>query len=209
MMGDEGRVAGVSEVKGDAELASPVANGKSAVYADQEAGPQRGQIQVIRRCERILRMFSRGDTTVSPSAVAAELRLQRSTVHRYLSSLERAGLLERHIDGNYGIGSLLLQLGAAVLANQTVLEAAAPFMRRLCDEARETVVMSVSRGSSPVVARVQEFTDRLVHVSVRVGSTLPLDSAQAQVLLAFLHDRSMVARILHPEGKVSAELRSP
>ena len=66
--------------------------------------------------------------------------------------------------------------------------------------------MSVWRGRSPVVARVQEFTDRLVHVSVRVGSTLPLDSAQAQVLLAFLHDRSIVARILNPEGKVSGEL---
>jgi DNA-binding IclR family transcriptional regulator len=167
-----------------------------------------GQIQVILRCERILRMFSHAGTSVSPSAVAAELRLQRSTVHRYLSSLERAGLLERQIDGNYGIGSLVVQLGAAALANQMVLEAAGPYMRQLSDEARETVVMSVWRGRSPIVARVQEFTDRLVHVSVRVGSPLPLDSAQAQVFLSFLRDRSVVARLLHRDGAIPEELES-
>jgi DNA-binding IclR family transcriptional regulator len=153
-------------------------------------------------------MFSHAGTSVSPSAVAAELRLQRSTVHRYLSSLERAGLLERQIDGNYGIGSLVVQLGAAALANQIVLEAAGPYMRQLSDEARETVVMSVWRGRSPIVARVQEYSERLVHVSVRVGSPLPLDSAQAQVFLSFLHDRSVVARLLHREKAIPEELES-
>jgi DNA-binding IclR family transcriptional regulator len=171
-------------------------------------GAQSGQIQVIRRCEQILRMFTHGVTTVSPSAVAVELHLQRSTVHRYLSSLERAGILERQLDGNYTIGSLLVQLGAAALANQSVLEAAGPVMRQLCEEARKTVVMSVWRGRSPIVARVQEYTERLVHVSVKVGSTLPLDSAQAQILLSFLHDRSAVARLLHHDGKLSEEIET-
>jgi DNA-binding IclR family transcriptional regulator len=183
-------------------------NGAERSYGAKGTRPPSGQIQVIRRCERILRMFSHAGTSVSPAAVAAELRLQRSTVHRYLSSLERAGLLERQIDGNYGIGSLVVQLGAAALANQIVLEAAGPYMRQLSDEARETVVMSVWRGRTPIVARVQEYSERLVHVSVRVGSPLPLDSAQAQVFLSFLHDRSVVARLLHREKAIPEELES-
>jgi DNA-binding IclR family transcriptional regulator len=197
-----------SEIRTETETLAGAPSDRNHSYKAKGMRPQSGQIQVIRRCERILRMFSHAGASVSPSAVAAELRLQRSTVHRYLSSLERAGLLERQIDGNYGIGSLVVQLGAAALANQMVLEAAGPYMRQLSDEAREAVVMSVWRGRSPIVARVQEFTERLVHVSVRVGSPLPLDSAQAQVLLSFLHDRTVVGRLLHREGAISEELET-
>lgn len=192
----------------ETEVPLEMPNGTPRAASGKGARPPRGEIQVIRRCERILRMFSHAGTSVSPSAVAAELRVQRSTVHRYLSSLERAGLLERKIDGNYGVGALVVQLGAAGLANQTVLEAAGPYMRQLSDEARETVVMSVWWGRSPLVARVQEFTERLVHVSVRVGSPLPLDSAQARVFLSFLRDRSVVARLVHSAEGRNEELEA-
>lgn len=157
--------------------------------------PPSGEIQVIRRCAQVLRLFTRPGASVTAAAVAAELRLQRSTVHRYLSSLERAGLVERQVDGTYTIGALIVQLGAAGLGGQPVLDVAGPYMRQLSEEARETVVMSVWQGSHPVVARVHEFSDRLVQMSVRVGSALPLDSAQAQVFLAYM-DRSTVSAVV-------------
>lgn len=140
------------------------------------------QIQVIARVADILRLLAGGRRALRISEVAAELGLQRSTAHRYLSSLAAAGLLARGEDGSaYSAGPLMVQFAAATLGGSRVLELAGPYMKRLVEEAHETVVLSLWGGHGPVVARVEEDSTRLVHIAVRVGSALPLDSAQAQV----------------------------
>jgi DNA-binding IclR family transcriptional regulator len=50
----------------------------------------------------------------------------------------------------------------------------------------ETVVLSIWDGDSPVVVRVDDNTDRVVHIVVRTGSRLArTTSAQGKVFLAF------------------------
>ena len=140
------------------------------------------QIQVVSRVAQILRLLAEGRRRVRVAEVAAELGLQRSTAHRYLASLAAVGLLARDEDtGVYSAGSLMVQFAAATLGGSRVLELAGPYMKRLVDEAHETVVLSLWGGHGPVVARVEEDSTRLVHIAVRVGSALPDDSAQAQV----------------------------
>jgi DNA-binding IclR family transcriptional regulator len=160
------------------------------------AGQPAGDIQVIARCAQLLRLFSTSQRSLRVSDVGAEIGLQRTTVHRYLSSMANAGFLERDSEGFYSLGPLLVQLGTVALRGLRVLEIGGPCLQQLADEADETAVIAVWGGLGPVVARVHEPADRLVNISVRVGSPLPLEAAQSQVFLAFLSDRSAAQRLL-------------
>lgn len=154
-----------------------------------------GDIQVIGRVAHILRRLEPGQRSLRVSSLASELGVGRSTMHRYLTSMANAGLLERVGEGEYVPGPLLAQLGTMALNSLHVVEAAGPVMRSLCDSVQETVVLSIWGGMGPVVTRV-ETPDKLIQVLVRVGSQLPIDAAQTRVFLAHLEDRRVVDRLL-------------
>jgi DNA-binding IclR family transcriptional regulator len=155
-----------------------------------------GDIQVVARCAQLLRLFSTSQRSIRISDAAAELRLQRSTVHRYLSSLTNAGFLERDPDGGYCLGPLQVQLGTIALRGLRVLDLAEPYLQELANDSDQTAVIAVWGGMGPVVAGVHEPRDRLVNLTVRIGSPLPIDAAQSQAFLAFLADRSIEERLL-------------
>ena len=154
-----------------------------------------GDIQVIAKCAQILRQLEPGTARLKLGPTATELGMGRSTLHRYLTSMANADLLQRVGDGEYVAGPLLAQLGTIALHSMQVLESAEQAMRELCDEVQETVVLSVWGGLGPVVARV-EAPNKLIQVMVRTGSQLPIDAAQTRVFMAYLRDRRMVERLL-------------
>lgn len=168
-----------------------------------------GDIQVIARCAQLLRLFSSSQQSLRVSEVASEVRLQRTTVHRYLASMANADLLERDDDGGYRLGPLLVQLGTVALRGLRVLEISQVPCQALADEAHETAVISVWGGLGPVVARVHEPAGRLVNINVRVGSPLPLDAAQSLVYMAFSRDAPRTTRLLSglPEAHHRAIVR--
>jgi DNA-binding IclR family transcriptional regulator len=155
-----------------------------------------GDIQVISRSAQLLRLFSATRRSLRVADVSTELGLQRTTVHRYLTSLANAGFLDRDSDGSFRLGPLLVQLGTVALRGLRVLEAAGPHAQQLADEANETAVLAVWGGQGAVVARVHDPNDRIVNISVRVGAALPLEAAQSQVFLAFLRDPHLVQRLV-------------
>lgn len=154
-----------------------------------------GDIQVIAKCAQILRQLEPGTARLKLGPTATELGMGRSTLHRYLTSMANADLLQRVGDGEYVAGPLLAQLGTIALHSMQVLESAEQAMRELCDEVQETVVLSVWGGLGPVVARV-EAPNKLIQVMVRTGSQLPIDAAQTRIFMAYLRDRRMVERLL-------------
>lgn len=154
-----------------------------------------GDIQVIAKCAQILRQLEPGTARLKLGPTATELGMGRSTLHRYLTSMANADLLQRVGDGEYVAGPLLAQLGTIALHSMQVLESAEQAMRELCDEVQETVVLSLWGGLGPVVARV-EAPNKLIQVMVRTGSQLPMDAAQTRIFLAYLRDRRVVERLL-------------
>jgi DNA-binding IclR family transcriptional regulator len=162
-----------------------------------------GDLQVVSRCGQILRLFTPARRTLRTAEVAELLGLQRTTVHRYVASMVRTGLLSRGEDGSYGIGPLPLQLTTVALGGRQVMEEATTFMTRLADTSHQTVVLSVWGGLEPVVVKVCEDMTTPVNVSVRVGTALPLDSAQSHLFLGLLHNRNEVERLL---GRLPAAL---
>jgi DNA-binding IclR family transcriptional regulator len=153
-------------------------------------------IQVIERLARVLELFAVSRRQMKVRDLAAALHLRRSTAHRYLASLARAGFLRSEGEGSYALGPLLIQLGAAAVGGVQIVEIAEKYLFNLAEEAQETAVLSLWSSHCPVVVRVREPQAKLVQLHIRLGAMLPLDSAQGHLYMAFLPDRQEVQRLL-------------
>src|SRR5215467_10863074 len=169
---------------------------KSRIRAQASVIGRGSNIQVIDRLARVLELFAAHGREMKVREVATELHLRRSTAHRYLASLSRAGLLRTEGDGLYTLGPLLIQLGAAAVGGVQIVELAENYLSQLAEEAQETAVLSLWAGNCPVVVRVREPQSKLVQLHIRLGAMLPLDSAQGHLYLAFHPDRQRVHMLL-------------
>jgi DNA-binding IclR family transcriptional regulator len=165
-----------------------------------------GDIQAVSRTAQILTLFGPETPEITVAEAAERLGLNRTTLHRYFVSLEAAGLLERTEERNsvFTPGRLLLQLGAFAIGRRKVIQLATPHMRDLTRTTGLTVVLSLWGPSGPVVSHVEDDESHGTIVTVRVGSQLPLNTAQALVYLAFLPDQLTADRLL---GTLPADQR--
>ena len=153
-------------------------------------------IQAVSRVSQILSLFDPSTPQVSAALVAERLGLNRTTAYRYCTSLVAAGLLERDPDGAYVPGGLLLQLGAFAIGHRRVVNLAPRHMRALSRATQCSAVLSLWGQTGPVVSRVEENVSAIVVVSVRVGSHLPLDTAQSKIFLAYHADQLSMERLM-------------
>jgi DNA-binding IclR family transcriptional regulator len=152
--------------------------------------PDRAPIQSIDRAANILALLDQHTRSLSPTLVAERLGLNRITAHRYLQSLQRAGLLS----ASFGPGPLVDQLSALVSVRQQILSVAPPIMRQLSDVTGLTTVLSVLGRSGAVVTLVEEASSGTIVLTVRVGTALELKAAQTRALLAFESNPSVLRR---------------
>nr|WP_264086366.1 IclR family transcriptional regulator C-terminal domain-containing protein [Amycolatopsis lexingtonensis] len=82
-------------------------------------------------------------------------------------------------------------------------------MQALSRATQTSVVLSLWGLTGPVVSRVEENVSTIVVVSVRVGSHLPLDTAQSKVFLAYHADQLSMERLIGTlSGTARDELRA-
>jgi DNA-binding IclR family transcriptional regulator len=154
-------------------------------------------IQAVSRMAQMLGLFGPEAPELSVSEATERLRLNRTTVHRYLTSMTAAGLLERGGQpASYTPGSLMIQLGAFAIGQRRVIQLAPDHLRELTERTGVTSVLSLWGLSGPVVSLVEEDAVHGTIVTVRVGSQLPLHTAQAIAFLAYLPDQLQVDRLL-------------
>jgi DNA-binding IclR family transcriptional regulator len=154
-------------------------------------------IQAVSRVSQILSLFDPSTPELTAGEVAERLGLNRTTAYRYCTSLVSAGLLERSAEhGKYIPGGLLLQLGAFAIGRRRVVNLAPRHMQALSRATQTTAVLSLWGLTGPVVSRVEENVSTVVVVTVRVGSHLPLDSAQSKIFLAYHADQLSMDRLM-------------
>jgi DNA-binding IclR family transcriptional regulator len=153
-----------------------------------------GDIQAVQRVGQLLALFTVHRPRLTVAEAASLVGLNRSTVSRYFGSLVLAGVLERARDEQaaYQPGPLLMQLGAVAQGQRRVLDLAPSHMRRLSRETGLTTVLSLLGPTGPVVSLVSEVGTRDILITVRVGTTLEMDSAQGQLFLRFSADREAI-----------------
>jgi len=162
------------------------------VSARAAADPAPPINQSVERAAAMLSYFTVDEPELTLAELTSKLGTSRATTHRYAMALRRVGLLRYDRPrAVYTLGPRIVELATSALAGLRIIKVAGPYMERLVDEVNETVVLSIWDGESPIVVRVADNTDRIVHLVVRTGSRLARsDSAQGKVFLAFGGDGS-------------------
>jgi DNA-binding IclR family transcriptional regulator len=145
--------------------------------------------QVVRRVGAILRAVgSHGQEGISAAALAQELDLSRSTVHRLLASLAVEGLLDR--EGSlWRTGPELYLLGAASSPRYNVREVALPTVRELADQTGESAFFSARRGSEAICLIREDGSFPIRSFVLHEGVRFPLGVASAGLaILSFESD---------------------
>lgn len=141
--------------------------------------------QAIDRAAALLVRVVEAPQPPSVGELAERAGLPKSTTSRLVSALERQGLVQRLGErGRLTAGPVLLRY-ANRDGSSTLVELAAPSLRRLADASGETINLAVP-GAEGVEHLAQEDTAHFVGVTDWVGRKVPFEqAANGKVFLAF------------------------
>lgn len=112
---------------------------------------------------------------VTLAALCQRLTLNKSTIHRLLSSLIYVGYVRQEPEtGKYALSYKLLTLSNKILSHMDILEAARPFFRQLSQETGETVHFVQIDGLEAVYIYKQESNQNSIRMASMVGNRIPL-----------------------------------
>src|SRR6266566_2454271 len=156
--------------------------------------------QAIDRAAQLLVRVVESAQPPSVGELAQRAGLPKSTTSRLVSALERQGLVQRLGDrGRLTAGPVLLRY-ANRDASSTLVELAAPSLRRLADVSGETINLAVP-GSDGVEHLAQEDTAHYVGVTDWVGRRVPFDlAANGKCFLAFGGGEVAAAELIRSRG---------
>ncbi len=112
---------------------------------------------VLERTLGILELLSRNGMGMEMAALADQLNIPRSAVHRLLSDLQQFGYVRQTREhGDYVLTTKLVSLGLSFLGNTGITDVAQPLLDRLADVSGELVRLAVVDGTHLTwVARAQ------------------------------------------------------
>ena len=143
--------------------------------------------RAVERALDILLCFSRNEPVLTLTQIAERVELHKSTVHRLLATLENKRFVQRDEgNGSYRLGIRMIELGFSALKRTNLSEKAAPYMRRLSAEHRETIDLAILEGPDVVYLQVIESPQRM-KIAAAPGEHLPaFCTATGKAFLAFL-----------------------
>jgi IclR family pca regulon transcriptional regulator len=123
--------------------------------------------------------------------LAAVLGLNRSTTHRYVSTLKALGYLEQDAPTRkYRLGVRVLDLGFSAIDSMELRAVAFPHLRWLSEETGHTTNMAILDGNDIVYierVRSDQPGQREIDLNLHTGSRLPAHcTAMGKILLANL-----------------------
>jgi DNA-binding IclR family transcriptional regulator len=175
-----------------ARAGRPVERGAGAVGAgrrangEDEVGAVGTTIQSVVVAARVLEALAASSVPIRLTELARQLGEAKARVHRHLTTLRQLGFVDQdRASERYRLGWKLVNLGQAAAEQFEIRKLAEPYMLRLRELSRQTVVLSVPANGEAMVAAVME-SPNLVTISVRQGARLPAHaSAQGRIVLAF------------------------
>ena len=109
--------------------------------------PSNGTAKLNRSVEKaasVLSCFSYETPTLTLAQLARLVELPKATVHRYVASLVKAGLVTPLGGGRYALGFRLFELGSVARAHLDLPATCAPAMARLAEETGETILLAMA-----------------------------------------------------------------
>jgi IclR family KDG regulon transcriptional repressor len=145
---------------------------------------------------KILDCFSPERPAWSLAELSAYLGLPKSTLHRFLVSLESHGILRRDAgDKQWRLGYRLSIWGGLAAQSTGLRHLARPIMRDLVAATGETAILTVYRDHEVICIEKVE-TSHSVRMTLDVGTRRPPHAgASSKVLMAYLPDEEIQAVI--------------
>jgi len=160
--------------------------------------------QAVSRAVSILKVFESANNGLTAAQIAAQLNLNRSTVHRLLSVLEAEGLVARDTaftgesrNSAYRLGPTLVSLGGLALRQINLRAIALPQLRTLAQKSNETVDLEILVGSDVMIIE-EVHAEHMLRVGVgdNVGSRYPAHATSTgKLLLAGLSEVELKATL--------------
>jgi len=131
-------------------------------------------------------LAQRAGSAVSLAEVAAHIGTSKSTAHRYLTTLEELGVVERDNNDRFQLGPKLIELAGVLLAEHDLRRESEPFLIDLASSTQETVHLAVPSGNEVVyLAKVE--SPHPIRMASRIGARMPMYStALGKAILAYL-----------------------
>jgi IclR family pca regulon transcriptional regulator len=131
-------------------------------------------IESLARGLQILEAFSVESPSLSLTEISLIVGLGKSTVFRFVYTLEKLGYLTRDPETKrYHPGLKVLRLGFTALNSMGLPQIAQPHLKALSAESGETTNMTIRDGDQ-VVYVARNKTQQIVGINLSVGSRLPV-----------------------------------
>ena len=143
----------------------------------------------------VLEVFERKWRPLSVAELCQETGRPKSSLHRVLSTLVRAGVLEQNDRGQYRLTLKLWRIGVLALSEIDLLQIARAHLDSLSKAADETVHLAVLEPDGGVVYLSKVESPRSIRVQTRIGKVTPSwCTATGRALLAY--DAEACERVL-------------
>lgn len=143
-------------------------------------------VKTIDRLVQVLNCFSLERPSWSLAELSEQLDLPRSTLHRFLVSLQLHGILRRDAGKRWRMGYRLFIWGSLAVESTGLRHIARPIMEELVVTSGETVILTVYQGYDVVCIEKAE-TSQSVRLALGVGAHHPPHAgASSKVLTAYL-----------------------
>ena len=151
-------------------------------------------VKTIDRLVDILDYFAQGHAAVSLAELSEHLELPKSTLHRFLVSLESHGILRRDAnDKKWRPGYHLIVWGSVAAENTTIREIARPFMAELVAASGEMAILTVYHAHEVICIDIAE-TSHPVRLKMKIGAQRAAHAgASSKVLIAYLPEEEVMA----------------
>lgn len=153
---------------------------------DEERSGSSEFIQSVVITGQIIEALAAAGQPMRLTALASQLGEPKAKMHRHLSTLKHLGFVDQDAKTEtYRLGLKLVYIGQSAIDQFDLRRLAEPYMSRLRDLTRQTIVLSTPANGDAIINAVVESLN-LVTISVRLGYRLPAHaSAQGRLNLAF------------------------
>lgn len=135
---------------------------------------------------------------VGVNEFARKLNMPKSTVSRFLSTMESLGFVRREPgSGKFHLGLKLFELGCRAIEGMDLREIAIPHMAKLRDSINENVLLTVLEGDRITYLEKMESTQAVV-TQMNVGATAPAHCVSSGKAMLAYHSE-VAERVLASE----------
>ncbi|MFD2178927.1 IclR family transcriptional regulator [Veronia pacifica] len=151
------------------------------------------QVQSLARGLEIIELFDAEHRILSTHDFADRLGVSQSSVYRIIQTLLDKNYLRKVARNAYTLGPQVVSRGFAFLAGQSLVDVAAPHLKRLRDETSISCHLAVRDGLETLYIYRAQASQRL-SVNIPLGTRLPCHTnAMGRILLQQLSDVELSA----------------